>query len=176
MDSHRIADPLLDRSAPAHAVSPAFARTGLSARLAALRQRIERDHAMVLALDLVNRAALDGLSPDLTDALAAVIEEAATNAALHAGAALACVHVQVNGGMVLLGIEDDGKGFPFAGVYDLATLAALDVGPRRLMREVALWGGTLTLISRPAGTRIDIALPRDAAGSQLRQIPIVAAA
>jgi signal transduction histidine kinase len=44
------------------------------------------------------------------------------------------------------------------------------------MRKVALWGGTLTLISRPAGTRIDIALPRDAVGSQLRQVPVVAAA
>jgi signal transduction histidine kinase len=176
MDTHRVEDPLLDRSAPGHGVSTAFGRTGLSARLTALRQRIEREHAMVLALDLVNRAAVDGLPPDLTDALAAVIEEAATNAALHAEAAMACVHVQVNGGMVLLSIDDDGKGFPFIGVYDLPTLAALDVGPRWLMREVALWGGTLTLISRPDGTRIDIALPREAVGSQLRQVPVVAAA
>jgi signal transduction histidine kinase len=160
MDTHRV-DPAQGRRHGFWAAR-ALGAAGLSLRLAVLRQHIERHYAMALGLDLVNRDAIDRLPPDLGDALAALIEEAATNAALHAGAAMTRVHLQVNGGIVLLTIDDDGRGFPFIGIYDLPALAALDVGPRQLMERVAALGGSLTLISRVSGARIEIVLPNGA--------------
>lgn len=172
MDTYQ-ADSLLEFR-PAGPPHP-FSLASLSLRLAQLRQRIERDYAIVVALDFVNRDAIDGLAPDLTERLHTLLEEAALNAAQHAHGAMVRVYLQVNGGTVLIGIEDDGKGFPFIGIYDLPMLTALDVGPRRLMEIVTRLGGTMMLISRVTGTRIDIALSRDAS-AEARHAPGFAAA
>jgi len=143
---------------------PAASRValGLSRRLTLLQHVVERQYPVALALDIVNRDAVDAVPPELATALEALSHEAVFNAARHAAAAFMRLSLQVNGGTVLLSVEDDGKGFPFAGVYDLDALQALDVGPLRLMERVAAWGGSLVLVSRATGTRIDIALLRDA--------------
>ena len=160
MDTHRL-DHLIDHPAGHCLPGMRFGLAGLSLRLAALRQSVERDYPLALAVDIVNRDAVDGLPPELTDTLHALLEEAVLNAARHGHAALAQLHVQVNGGMVLLSVADDGKGLPFICTYDLSALTALGAGPRRLMDRVTALGGSLTLDSRMTGTRIDIALPRD---------------
>lgn len=134
----------------------------LSSRLAVLQQGIEREYPLTLAVDIVNRDAIDRLPADLADMLHALLREAILNVARHAKAALSRLHLQVNGGMILVGIEDDGAGFPFVGLYDLRLLQSLNVGPRRLVEGVAALGGTMILDSRITGTRIDIALPREA--------------
>ena len=136
-----------------------LAHRGLPRRLGALQGEIERHYPLLLAIDLVNRDAIDRLPPDLADATFAVLEEAAMNVARHAKASFARLTVQLNGGVLLLSIEDDGKGFPFIGIYDLGVLAMLGVGPRRLAQQVEGLHGTMSLISRVIGTRIDIALP-----------------
>lgn len=145
-------------AAEMHSAAP-VAAAGLSHRLASLQRGIER--AYPLALDIVNRRAIDTLPADLADVLHALLQEAARNAARHANAAFARLNLPLNGGTVLLSIADDGTGFPFTGVYDLDALVALDVGPRWLMQRVAAMGGTMTLDSRVTGTRVDIAIPRD---------------
>jgi signal transduction histidine kinase len=145
-------------AAALHGAAP---RAGLSCRLTALQRGIERAYPLTLALDIVDRRAIDALPAELADAVHALAQEAALNAARYAQAALARVNLQLTGGTVLLSIADDGTGFPFAGVYDLNVLQALDVGPRWLMQRVAALGGTLTLASGVAGTRIDIAIPRE---------------
>jgi signal transduction histidine kinase len=135
---------------------------GLSRRLNLLQYAIERSYPMMLALDIVNRDGVDALPASLAAALEALSHEGTLNAARHSGATLTRLGIQVNGGTVLLSIEDDGKGFPFSGVYDLRALQALGVGPLRLMEGVAEWGGSLLLDSHATGTRLDIALLRDA--------------
>lgn len=169
-------EPGLERSPSHRAAGMHFGLASLSLRLAALRQSVERDYPMVLAIDIVNRDAVDGLPPNLTDTLHAIIEEAALNAARHGRAALARLNLQVNGGTVLLSVADDGKGLPFIGLYDLRALQALDAGPRWLVRRVAELGGSLTLELRVTGTRIDIMLPRDIRAPQAIEANQVAAA
>lgn len=141
---------------------PALATAALTSRLTAMQEVIERDYPLAVALDIVNRDAIDRLPVDLTDALHVLLREAIVNVARHARATLLRLSLQVNGGIVLIGIEDDGEGFPFVGLYDLRLLQSLGVGPRRLAEGVTALGGTMILDSRITGTRIDIALPREA--------------
>lgn len=169
-------EPVLERSPSLRAAGMHFGLASLSLRLAALRQTVERDYPMALAIDIVNREAVDGLPPDLTDILHAIMQEAALNAARHSHAAMAQLNIQINGGTVLVSIADDGNGLPFIGVYDLHALQALDAGPRWLTRRVAELGGSLTLESRVTGTRIDIVLPRDVPAREAAAAPQIAAA
>ena len=159
MDSHRL-DPPIDR-APSRAAGLRFGLAGLSLRLAALRQAIERDYPMTLAVDIANRDAVDGLPPDLTDTLHALIEMAAIHAARDAHAATMRLSLQLKGGLVVLCISEDGNCLASSGRHDLAELAAQEIGPRGLVERVAALGGTMTLESRPGRTHIDIALPRE---------------
>jgi signal transduction histidine kinase len=160
MDTWRV-DPVLDLPSGPRAGLARFGAAGLSLRLAALRQSLERDYSLTVAINFANAEAADGLAPDLTDAIHALLQEAAVNAALHAQAAMVRVGVHVNGGVVMLSVEDDGKGFPFHGTYDLHQLQAFGVGPQWLAHGVADLGGTLTLDSRGHGARIEISLPRE---------------
>ncbi len=166
--------PVPDRLAGFRSPAAGYGVAGLSLRLTALQRAIERDYPVVLALDIVNRDAVDGLPPDLTAILHALLEEGALNAARHSGAAFTRLCVQVNGGVVLLSVVDDGRGFPFAGIYDLSDLRALGAGPRWLVERVAELNGSMTLDTRPGGSRIDIVVSREAAVP--RQVAAAAAA
>ncbi len=175
MDTWRV-EPLLDRPSRRLAGVARFGAAGLSLRLASLRRSIERDYPMALALDIADRDAADGLPPALTDAVHALLHEAALNAARHAGAALLRLSVHVNGGAVELGAADDGTGFPFIGVYDLPTLMSLGAGPRWLVRQLAALGGSLILDSRESGSRIAMTVPREAAPRcEAEAAPVLAA-
>jgi signal transduction histidine kinase len=162
MDTWRV-EPLFDRRLDLPAEIARFGAAGLSLRLTSLQQKFERDFPLTLALDIADREAADGLAPELTAAIHAVLQEGARNAAAHSGGALVRLVVQVTGGQVLLHIEDDGAGFAFKGLYDLGELLAFDVGPRALTQLVAACGGRMRLDSRASGSRIEITLPRDGA-------------
>jgi signal transduction histidine kinase len=56
-------------------------------------------------------------------------------------------------------VEDDGRGFPYHGSYDLSSLKKTRRGPVSLMERVASLAGDLTLTSTAAGSRLDIGLP-----------------
>jgi len=89
-----------------------------------------------------------------------LVREAVLNAARHGRARRVELRLarEVDGGL-LLSIRDDGRGFPFQGQFDLATLAAMAAGPRSLRERVAARGGDLLLDSGPAGATITIRLP-----------------
>lgn len=140
-----------------------FGAAGLSLRLTALQQTLERDFPLTVALDIAERETADGLDPDLTAAIHAMMQEAARNAARHSGGTVVRLAVLVSGGSVALRIEDDGAGFAFKGVYGLSELLAFGVGPSALAQLVAACGGTLRLDSRASGSRIEITLPREPA-------------
>jgi signal transduction histidine kinase len=164
MDEWRI-EPVRDRGAGLPAEIARFGAASLSLRLAALQQKLERDFPLSLALDITDREAVDGLAPDLTAALHAILLEAALDAARHAGASLVRLAVHVSDNSVMLRIADDGAGAAFKGIYDLGELIAYGVGPQALAQLVGACGGRLRLDSHTSGSRIEIVIPRDGAAS-----------
>ena len=141
-----------------------YGAAGLSLRLTALQQRLERDHPLTVALDITDREAADSLPPDVTAAVHAILLEAALNAAQHSGGAMVRLVLHVGGDSVMLRIEDDGRGFAFKGVYELRELLAFGAGSRTLARLVAICDGRMRLDSGVAGSRIEIGLPRNGLG------------
>jgi signal transduction histidine kinase len=137
-----------------------FGVAGLSLRLTSLQQKLERDHALSVALDISDREAADSLPPDVTAAVHTIFFEAALNAARHAKAMVVKLTLRVSGDSVSLRIEDDGTGFAFSGIYELRELLAFGVGSQTLARMVAIFGGRMRLDSRTTGSRIEIGLPR----------------
>jgi signal transduction histidine kinase len=148
-----------------------FGVAGLSLRLASLQQKLERDHALPVALDISDREAADSLPPDVTAAVHAIFFEAALNAACHAGGTMVRLALRVTGNSVALRIEDDGVGFAFKGIYELRELLAFGVGSQTLARLVAIFGGRMRLDSRTTGSRIEIGLPRDGFGRGIPAAP-----
>jgi signal transduction histidine kinase len=88
-----------------------------------------------------------------------LLQEALVNAARHSQAS--CIRISaanVPDG-VALRITDDGRGFPFQGVYDLATLNARRIGPVSLKDRIGSLRGGLVLRSGDQGTVLEISLP-----------------
>ena len=86
-------------------------------------------------------------------------QEGLINAARHAQATRIRVGVSSNGNRVSIRIEDNGHGFPFEGVYDLATLEERKIGPVSLKERIASLRGDLLLRTDQSGTVLEISLP-----------------
>jgi signal transduction histidine kinase len=162
-------DPVLE---PRTAEIARYGVAGLSLRLAALQQKLERDHALSVALDISDRGAADSLPPDVTAAVHAIFFEAALNAARHSGGLMVRLVLQISGNSVTLRIEDDGTGFAFKGIYELRELLAFGVGSQTLARLVSIFGGRMRLDSRTTGSRIEIGLPRNGFGRDIPTPPL----
>jgi two-component system NarL family sensor kinase len=76
-----------------------------------------------------------------------VLREALTNVAKHAGADKVTVRLQGLPGVLLLSVQDDGRGFD-PGARGESTAR---VGLRSMQRRLELLGGKLTIDSRPGG-------------------------
>ena len=128
----------------------------LFARLDTLRGRFERQWNVSVSINV------DPPDPALSESLAAeiynIVNEAAANAAKHAGATHVNVDVNVSDDVVVITVKDDGHGFPFRGTYDLDTLDEMKRGPVTLKERVASLNGDLMLHSSPEGTRLEITL------------------
>jgi len=128
----------------------------LLARLETLRGRFERQWNVTVSINA------EPSEPALSESLAAeiynIVNEAAANAAKHAGATNVNVDVNVSEDVVLITVKDDGHGFPFRGTYDLDTLDEMKRGPVTLKERVASLNGDLLLHSSPEGTRLEITL------------------
>lgn len=133
---------------------------GLASHLEELVQRSERQWDLEIDLEIAP------LPRQLNEALAhatyRITQEALVNAARHGAAR----HVRVrigDGERLRLRVQDDGRGFPFEGRFDLAALAAAQQGPLSIMQRVVALGGDLTLETGPSGTllTVDLPLPAD---------------
>jgi len=129
----------------------------LVTRLDELGARIERQWGLSVALRLEPPGA--EIPAALTRDLYRIVHEALINAARHAQATT--VHVTLSGEdtQVHLTVADNGRGFPFHGHYDLATLTALNPGPVMLKERIASLGGSLVIDSSGAGAYLQITLP-----------------
>jgi signal transduction histidine kinase len=138
----------------------AAGNAGLNATLRQLVARLEGLWGLRVELHLER---FDDRSSDaLAYDICFIVQEALVNAARHAAATEVHVAVARENGHVHVAVTDNGRGFPFQGDYDHATLDAEQLGPVMLKERVKALGGTVTIRSTPAGARLSIRLPRAA--------------
>lgn len=135
----------------------------LAPRLAALTERIQREWGLKVTLEA--SPMIEMVGPGMAEEIYGLIKEALTNAALHSHASRVAVHVLVRQERARIVIEDNGRGFPFTGRYDLDTLNAMKRGPLTLKERVAALGGNLVVESHEGQARLEIDLALSLAGS-----------
>ena len=85
-----------------------------------------------------------------------VAQEALSNVARHAGATRAAVMLRYGRDMLVLGVDDDGRGFEL----DAAAERDGHYGLRGLRERAGVMGGTLRIVTAPgAGTKIHLEVP-----------------
>jgi signal transduction histidine kinase len=98
------------------------------------------------------------LSPSACREVALIVLEGLVNIRKHSGARHVLVRFTVADKLWTLSIEDDGRGFPFAGRRSQVELDAAHLGPSVIRERVSALGGELTLDSTPGeGARLEIA-------------------
>lgn len=142
------------------ALVPSIPGSTAATRLRELGERVERQWGIAVEVRVDPDA---DIPATLVADASHIVHEALVNAARHGRASLARVDVDTRNGMVHIRIEDDGRGFPFSGRYELSELLERDLGPASLKERVASLHGTLVLDSDRSGARLDIALPLEAA-------------
>ena len=91
-----------------------------------------------------------------------IVQEGLVNVRKHSGARHALVRLACNGEKWTLTVEDDGKGFAFAGRYNEDQMEEAGKGPAIIKERVRLIAGELTVESNPGqGTRLEITVPRN---------------
>ena len=130
----------------------------LNERLLELRERVERQWELKVLFHVDPEVAR--IREPLADHVYRLVQEAVLNAARHADASVIRGEVIVDDGSVRLTIVDDGKGYPFTGSYDLASLGSMNQGPLTLRERVTELKGNLQLTtSFDAGTELLITVP-----------------
>jgi signal transduction histidine kinase len=91
-----------------------------------------------------------------------IVQEGLVNVRKHSGARHALVRLASSATNWNLTVEDDGKGFPFAGRYNQQQIEESGKGPMIIKERVGLIAGELTVESNPGqGTRLEVTVPRD---------------
>jgi signal transduction histidine kinase len=99
------------------------------------------------------------MPPQICSELGRIVQEALVNVRRHAEAANVLVRVSGDNGAFSLVVDDDGKGFPFAGQYSHADLEAQRKGPLVIKERVRSIGGELAIDSKPGvGSRLEVTL------------------
>jgi two-component system sensor histidine kinase DegS len=100
------------------------------------------------------------LSPRTCREIARIVQEALINVRRHSGARQALVRLGRERNRWTLVIDDDGRGFEFAGRLSQAELDAARKGPLVIKERVRAAGGELMIESSPGrGSRLEIWLP-----------------
>jgi len=93
--------------------------------------------------------------------LARVVQEGLVNIRKHSGAHSAVVRFGAQNGFWKLVIDDDGRGFPFAGRFSLTELDDFRRGPTVIKERVRAVGGDMVIESAPGrGSRLEITVPQ----------------
>jgi signal transduction histidine kinase len=129
----------------------------LAVRLEELGRRVERQWGVKVKMTPPSPAAV--WRPELLEGVYRIVQEGVLNAARHADPSLISVGFAVETGQVRLRINDDGRGFPFRGTFDLQALSAMNQGPLTLKERVAELQGQLLLRTGETGTELSIELP-----------------
>jgi signal transduction histidine kinase len=132
-------------------------RDSLRARLIRVARAIELQWNVPVEFEVSRE--VEAIPVPLADEVVALVAETLTNAARHAGAMRIRGSAHVAGEVMRIDVEDDGRGFPFQGRYELAQLVAEGLGPWSLKERVTALGGALAIDSSPRGARVAIRLP-----------------
>lgn len=90
-----------------------------------------------------------------------IVQEGLVNVRKHSGARHALIRLGASQEKWNLTLEDDGKGFPFAGRFNHDQMEDAGRGPMIIKERVRLIAGELTVESNPGqGTRLEITVPR----------------
>jgi two-component system nitrate/nitrite sensor histidine kinase NarX len=104
------------------------------------------------------------LTPHVRRQVARIVHEALVNVRKHSGANRVLVRADVDRASWKVSIEDDGRGFPFAGRRSQDELDAIRQGPRTIGERVRIVGGTMVVESKPgSGSRVEVSVPLKAA-------------
>jgi signal transduction histidine kinase len=142
---------------PQRSPEDASEATILLHRLSNLAKRFERQWGLKVEIDVSSLPA--SFDAALRHEIYNVASEAIANAAKHAEASRIQVSVARQEDRIRMVVEDNGKGFPFHGRFNLVTLEYMKRGPVTLKERIGLLGGELVLDSRAGGTRLEIDLP-----------------
>jgi signal transduction histidine kinase len=126
--------------------------TALEVRLDTLRERFASEWGVSVRLQT---GGLDSVSPEASMEIFRLVNEALANAVRHGHATEILVRVTAHDERVDLVVADNGRGFPFRGRYDLASLEAFGEGPRTLKERIGNLGGSLVIESRNEGATIE---------------------
>ena len=104
---------------------------------------------------------IGAVEDSLTTEVLQMVREALHNVRKHAQAKEANVSLDRGPEELLLTVEDDGQGFPFAGSYTLEELDLMRLGPVSIKRRVAALQGGLILESKPGrGSILRVRIPQ----------------
>lgn len=131
---------------------------GLAATLRATAAHFQKDSGIPTSFKAAPSAMHDDLEarPEIVQ----IVREALNNIRKHSAASRAAISLDRDTSHILLRIDDDGTGFPFAGRFTLEELELLRLGPQSILRRVRALDGDLVLHSHPArGSELEIQLP-----------------
>ncbi len=102
------------------------------------------------------------LSPRICTELARIAQEALVNVRKHSGARNVILRLSLESGGGRLVVDDDGRGFDFAGKLSQAELDTARKGPVIIKERVRSIGGELSIESAPGrGARLEIRFPHE---------------
>ena len=144
---------------------------GLSSRTLAPGQLLDSLQAIVerfreetgIFASFVSQCEEIKLPPMVCREVAQILREALINVRKHSGAHKVEVRLEQRNGGCKLRIDDDGRGFDFAGQRSLAELENSRQGPWVIKERVRVIRGDLTVESKPGqGSRLEITVPQGA--------------
>jgi signal transduction histidine kinase len=128
-------------------------------RLAEVTDRFRRDTGIVAQFVCVQDD--PEVPPRLGKELVRITQEALVNVRKHSRANQVVVRFAATGREWSLTIDDDGRGYPFAGRYTLDELDAARRGPVVIKERIRSVRGSMLLESIPGrGSRLEISVPR----------------
>jgi signal transduction histidine kinase len=102
---------------------------------------------------------VSGIPDGVLENLLYMVQEGVANAVRHGQASAVKIEITREDSKLLMRIRDNGKGFPFHGYLDEASLAAHRAAPAMLKNRVASLGGSLSVQSADSGACLLITLP-----------------
>jgi signal transduction histidine kinase len=134
---------------------PATAAT-VPAKLEALRERMALEWKTPVTIRVTDQ--MRDVPLRLADAIPLMVHEAVVNALKHGNPSRVAVTVERQPHGIRVVVTDDGTGFSFKGHYDHAALAQMPSGPRSLLERIGSLGGTMSIDSTDAGSRVEMRL------------------
>ena len=130
--------------------------TPLAIRLQNLRERIAVQWKTPVTLNVAQSRTM--IPENVEQAVPLMMHEAVVNALKHGQPSRVAVTVEVKEAEVRIVVTDDGRGFPFTGRFDRASLVEQQIGPRSLLNRVEELGGDILIDSSNTGVRVEIVL------------------